>query len=70
MLDNMNIKNIKEAIEIRNSSRFKNKKILLEASGGIHLGNIKKYAATGVDIISIGELTDSVKSVDISLDVT
>jgi nicotinate-nucleotide pyrophosphorylase (carboxylating) len=41
----------------------------LEASGGIHLGNVKKYAATGVEIISIGELTDSIESVDISLEV-
>lgn len=42
---------------------------LLEVSGGINLGNIKKYAACGVDIISIGALTDSVESVDISLDI-
>lgn len=71
MLDNMPIDQIKEAIKIRNSTEFKShhSPTRLEASGGIYLDNIKKYAATGVDIISIGELTDSVKSVDVSLEV-
>jgi nicotinate-nucleotide pyrophosphorylase (carboxylating) len=69
MLDNMPIKDIKTAVKIRNSTEFKHHRTLLEASGGMHLGNIKKYAATGVEIISIGELTDSIKSVDISLEV-
>ena len=64
MLDNMKIKDIKKAVRIRNERPIK-----LEASGGMNLGNIKKYAATKVDIISVGELTDSVKSVDISLEV-
>ncbi len=63
MLDNMKIKDIKQAVKIRGRRIFK-----LEASGGIHLGNIKKYAATGVEIISVGELTDSVESVDLSLE--
>ncbi|TAM41080.1 carboxylating nicotinate-nucleotide diphosphorylase [bacterium] len=71
MLDNMQIDQINEAVKIRNSTEFKSHHLptKLEASGGIFLDNIKKYAATGVDIISVGELTDSVKSVDISLDV-
>lgn len=71
MLDNMQIDEIKEAVTIRNSTKFKSHHLptKLEASGGIRLDNIKKYAATGVEIISVGELTDSVKSVDISLDV-
>lgn len=71
MLDNMQINEIKEAVTIRNSTEFKSHHLptKLEASGGIYLDNIKKYAATGVEIISVGELTDSVKSVDISLDV-
>ena len=71
MLDNMSIDQINEAIKIRNSTEFKShhSPTRLEASGGIYLDNIKKYAATGVDIISVGELTDSVKSVDVSLEV-
>jgi nicotinate-nucleotide pyrophosphorylase (carboxylating) len=71
MLDNMKVEDIKEAVRIRNSTEFKSHHLpsKLEASGGIYLENIKEYAATGVEIISVGELTDSIKSVDISLDV-
>lgn len=69
MLDNMRLKDIKEAVKIRDNTEFKKHKTLLEASGGIHLGNIRKYAATGVELISVGELTDSLKSVDLSLEV-
>ena len=71
MLDNMKIPDIQKAVKIRNGFKFNNQLCLtkLEASGGIHLGNLKKYAATGVDIISVGELTDSIKSVDISLEI-
>jgi len=71
MLDNMNIVDIKEAVKIRDNTEFKSHHLptKLEASGGIYLDNIKSYAATGVDIISVGELTDSVESVDVSLDV-
>ncbi len=71
MLDNMQVDQIREALNIRNSTEFKSHHLptKLEASGGITLDNIKKYAATGIEIISVGELTDSVKSVDISLEV-
>jgi nicotinate-nucleotide pyrophosphorylase (carboxylating) len=69
MLDNMKIRDISEAVRIRNNLNNQPCFILLEASGGIHLGNVKKYAATGVEIISIGELTDSISSVDISLEI-
>ena len=62
MLDNMSIKDIKQAVKL-------NQSCLLEASGGINLSNIKKYAATGVEIISIGELTASIESVNINLEV-
>jgi nicotinate-nucleotide pyrophosphorylase (carboxylating) len=41
--------------------------LYLEASGGIRLENLKAYAATGVDAISVGALTHSVRSVDLSL---
>ncbi|MCX5669606.1 MAG: carboxylating nicotinate-nucleotide diphosphorylase [Candidatus Omnitrophica bacterium] len=71
MLDNMSIRDIQKAVRTRNSLKFSNQPCFtaLEASGGIRLGNVKKYAATGVEIISIGELTDSITSVDISLEV-
>jgi len=72
MLDNMNIADIKEAVRIRNNTEFKSHHppTLLEASGGVDLANVKKIAATGVDIISVGELTDSVKTVDLGLEVS
>ncbi len=63
MLDNMTLKDIKEAVRIRNSLRPK-----LEASGGISLRNIRQIASIGVDMISVGNLTHSVESKDISLE--
>jgi nicotinate-nucleotide pyrophosphorylase (carboxylating) len=42
-------------------------KVFLEASGGITAENIVEYASTGVDIVSLGEITDSPKALDISL---
>jgi nicotinate-nucleotide pyrophosphorylase (carboxylating) len=42
--------------------------ITLEASGGITLGNVRAYAETGVDFVSIGALTHSVAAADISLE--
>jgi nicotinate-nucleotide pyrophosphorylase (carboxylating) len=71
MLDNMSIAEIKKAVKIRNQLKINCRSCLslLEASGGINFGNVKEYASTGVDIISVGELTHSVKSADISLEV-
>ena len=66
MLDNMSPKDVKACIEIRRMSKTK---ALLEASGGINLDNIEEYAKTGIDIISIGSLTHSVKSIDMSLEI-
>ena len=43
------------------------RKMETEASGGINLNNVRSYALTGVDCISIGALTHSVKSLDLSL---
>jgi len=71
MLDNMSIPDILKAVKMRNKLRINHQPCAtaLEASGGIHLDNVKQYASTGVEIISIGELTDSIESVDISLEV-
>lgn len=62
LLDNMGIEEIKKAVEIAKG------KVLIEVSGGIKLSNVEKIAATGVDFISVGEITHSVKGVDISLE--
>lgn len=61
MLDNMDNDTIREAVKIADG------KALLEASGGITEETIRGVAETGVDIISIGALTHSVKAFDISL---
>ncbi|MDD5596251.1 MAG: carboxylating nicotinate-nucleotide diphosphorylase, partial [Candidatus Omnitrophica bacterium] len=69
MLDNMEIADIKKAVKIRDNTLFNSHHphTKLETSGGVDLKSVAKIAATGVDIISIGELTHSVQSVDISL---
>ncbi len=64
LLDNMTPEEVKEAVAIVRG------KAILEASGGISLENIKDYAATGVDIISLGALTHSAPAVDISLKIS
>lgn len=61
MLDNMSPELMKEAVKITNGQA------LLEASGGITNETLREVARTGVDIISIGALTHSVKAFDISL---
>lgn len=68
MLDNMTPSEIKEAIRALEVSGLR-ENVLLEASGRITEENVVDYATTGVDIISMGEITHSAKSIDISLDV-
>ncbi|MBN1354518.1 MAG: carboxylating nicotinate-nucleotide diphosphorylase [Candidatus Omnitrophica bacterium] len=68
MLDNMTVDDVKKAVGIRNKLPA-GKRPLLEVSGGITLENVEEYAAQGVDRISIGSITDSVVSVDMSLDI-
>ncbi|MFH1269979.1 MAG: carboxylating nicotinate-nucleotide diphosphorylase [Candidatus Omnitrophota bacterium] len=71
MLDNMGLKEIKEAVKIRNGTEFTSHHppTRLEASGGIDIKNVREIAAAGVDMISIGELTHSFASVDINLEI-
>ena len=61
MLDNFTPANIEKALN-KVKGRFET-----EASGGINEENILEYALTGVDFISVGALTHSVKSLDLSL---
>ena len=65
MLDNMSTTTMAEAVRRRDAA---DPRVLLEASGGITLGRIPEIAATGVDLISVGALTHSAGSLDISLD--
>ena len=64
LLDNMTPAQIREAVALkRNNIKF-------EASGGITLKNVKRVAATGVDYISIGALTNSARAIDLALEMT
>ena len=68
MLDNMSSSAMRKAVKARNKFNTK-KRPKLEASGGITLNNIEKAASTGVDFISLGNLTNSIESPDISLEI-
>ncbi len=63
LLDNMTVKEMKEAVSIARG------RVLLEASGGITLESIGEISKTGISLISIGAITHSARSVDISLEV-
>ncbi len=61
LLDNMPVDRIREAV------RLVDRKVPLEASGGVTLENVREIAETGVDFISVGALTHSARAADISL---
>jgi nicotinate-nucleotide pyrophosphorylase (carboxylating) len=64
LLDNMTVEVVRQAVE--RCSRLE-KPIPLECSGGIRLENVRAYAETGVDFISVGQLTHSAQAVDMSM---
>jgi len=64
MLDNMKVGDIKKAVLLRKAAVSK-----IEVSGNVNLNNVRKIAKTGVDMISVGALTHSVKATDISLEI-
>ena len=64
LLDNM------EPTEMREAVAAGKGKVKFEASGGITLKNVRRIAATGVDYISVGALTHSARSIDLSLELT
>lgn len=61
MLDNFTVEDTRKAVDIVNG------RVELESSGGITFETIRDYAVTGVDYVSVGALTHSVKSLDMSL---
>jgi nicotinate-nucleotide pyrophosphorylase (carboxylating) len=63
LLDNMTVEEVLRAVELSGG------RVPLEASGGITLENVRAYAETGVDFISIGALTHAARSLDVSLEV-
>ena len=67
LLDNMSPGDVKKAVKL---VRERGGNIPTEASGGINLSNVRKYAETGVDYISVGALTHSAPAVDLSMKIT
>ena len=63
LLDNMDVEQVREIVEL-NKGRAK-----LEVSGGITLENVRDYALTGVDFISVGSITHSAPALDISFNI-
>jgi nicotinate-nucleotide pyrophosphorylase (carboxylating) len=68
LLDNFSVEQVKEAAILLEKADFLGK-VILEASGGIAAEDVLGYAAAKVDVISLGQLTHSVKALDISLEV-
>jgi len=64
LLDNMTPAQVRQAVEM---VAGRERRIPLEASGGITLENVRSYAETGVNFISVGALTHSVQAVDLSM---
>lgn len=68
LLDNFKPRDVSRTIELLNRNSLRNK-VILEVSGGINEGNITEYAKCNIDVISMGSLTHSTKSVDFSLEI-
>src|SRR3954463_3826004 len=64
LLDNMEVKDVRRAVQ---RCEKHTRRIPIECSGGIILTNVRAYAETGVDYISVGALTHSARAVDLSL---
>ena len=68
MLDNFSPKEIINTVDRLKKSKLR-KHVKLEASGGINEKNIEVYAKTGIDMISVGEITNAVTGIDFSLEI-
>jgi nicotinate-nucleotide pyrophosphorylase (carboxylating) len=69
LLDNMSIENVRQAVErcANHRAQGSDHRIPVECSGGIQLENVRAYAETGVDFISVGLLTHSTHAADMSM---
>ena len=64
MLDNMTPEEVEKAVDLIDG------RCQIEVSGGVTLDTVGSYAETGVDFISVGPITNSVRVLDIGLDIT
>ncbi len=69
MLDNLSARQVRQIVRTLTARKLRDK-VTIEASGGISLDNVAKYAGTGVDVLSVGALTHSAKALDMSLEIT
>ncbi len=67
LLDNMDTETLSEAVRLRDKNGAAGRRPALEASGGVDLKTVRAIAETGVDLISVGALTHSAPSLDLSL---
>jgi nicotinate-nucleotide pyrophosphorylase (carboxylating) len=68
MLDNFSPKQIEKTMMLLKREKYCGK-VMVEASGGITAENIMRFASTGVDVVSLGEITQSPKALDMSLEI-
>ena len=68
LLDNMSPEAVRETVGAL-AARGLRERVTLEVSGGVAGGALARYAATGIDIISMGALTHTVRNFDVSLDI-
>lgn len=66
LLDNMTSQQVKSVVDLLNLKGLR-ERVILEASGGIVRSNIASYAKTGVDVVSVGAITNSARAIDMSL---
>ena len=64
LLDNMTPAQLREAVSLRKPG------VAFEASGGVNLKTVRQIAETGVDFVSVGEVTHSARAVDLSLEIS
>ncbi len=68
LLDNMTPDAVRDAVRALSRQGLRDR-VLLEVSGGVSGGDLARYAATGIDIISMGALTHTIRNFDVSLDI-
>lgn len=68
LLDNMSVEMVSETLAALEAGGLR-EQVLIEVSGGITAGNLQEYARLGVDLISVGGLTHSVRNLDLSLEI-
>jgi len=68
MLDNFSPKQLEKAMMLLKREKYYGK-VIVEASGGITAENIMRFASTGVDVVSLGEITQSPRALDVSLEI-